>query len=144
MYAVAVQMSLGLGLTLGSRVALVGTFVAGAGSVFGGTGLGVLPRAVLTDAAGDGVGAGGDDGTVVLGVGVCCARDGRKERIRRVAVPAGGWVLAHFLGVGPPWTDGADAGFPVHIVACGAFDLPEVRTVTRQGLLDSVLADDGV
>lgn len=75
-YAVAVQMSLGLGLTLGSRVALVGTFVAGAGSVFSRTGLGVLPRAVLPNAAGDGVGAGGDDGTVVLGVGVCCARDG--------------------------------------------------------------------
>ena len=143
-YAVAVDMSLGLGLTLGSRIALVGTFVAGARSLFGRTGLGVLPLAVLTDAAGDGVGAGGDDGAVVVGVGVRRAGDGREERVRRVAVPAGFGIQAHFLGVCAPWAHGADARVSVLVFTVGAFDFPEVRVVAREGLLDSVLADDGV
>ena len=60
-YAVAVGMSLGLGLALGGCIPLVGTGIAVAGTILGRPGLGVLPLAVLTDAADDGVGAGGDD-----------------------------------------------------------------------------------
>lgn len=140
-YAVAVKVSL-LGLALGGRIALVGARVAGAGASFGRAGLGVLPFAIATDAADEGVGAGGDDGPVVVGVGVCCAGDGGEEGIGRVAVPAGG--LAHGAGVYSPWTDGTDTGVSVFVVARGAAYVPEIRVVAREGLLHGVLADDGV
>lgn len=77
-YAVAVKMSL-LGLALGGRIALVGARVAGAGAGFGRAGFGVLPFAIVTDAADEGIGAGGDDGPVVIGIGVRCAGDGGEE-----------------------------------------------------------------
>lgn len=96
MYAVAVKMSPELGLGLGGRITFVGTRVTGAGAGLGRTGLGVLPLTVLTDAAGDSVGAGGNDGPVVIGEGVACARDGREKWVGRVAVPAG--CLAHCTG----------------------------------------------
>ena len=72
-YAVAVKMSPGLGLGLGGRITFVGTRIAAAGAGLGRTGLGVTPLAVLTDAAGDGIGAGGNNGPVVIGEGVGCA-----------------------------------------------------------------------
>lgn len=84
----AVEMSLGLGLAFGGRIALVGTRVAGASTGFGRSGFGVLCRATVTNAAVDGVGAGGDDGPVVIRVGVRRAGDGREEWAGRVAVPA--------------------------------------------------------
>lgn len=131
-------MSLGLGL--GYRISLVGTGVAGAAAVFRRTGLGVAPFAILADAADDGVGAGGDDGPVVVREGVCCSCDGREERVGRVAVPAGGF--AHCLKVCSPWTDGADAGVTVLVLARGAGYVPEVRVIAREGLLDGILAHD--
>ncbi len=142
MFAVSVEMAPGSGAALGSQVALVGACVAGAGAVFGGAGFGVAPFAVLADAAVDGVGAGGDDGAVVVGVGVGGAGDGGEEGVRAVAVPAGGG--AHGGGVDAPWADWADAGVAVLVVAGGAVDAPEVGVVAREGLLDGVLADDGV
>lgn len=90
----------------------------------------------------DGVGAGGDDGAVVVGVGVCCARDGREKRIGRVTVPARGFT--HGAGVHAPWTNGTDAGVPVLVVARGVGNVPEVQIVAREGILLDVSADDGV
>ena len=110
----AVEMSLGFGLGLRSRIALIRPRVAGAASILGRTGLGILPFATLANAASDGVGAGGDDGAVVVGVGVRCARDGGEKRVRRVAVPAGGF--AHRAGMFPPRTDRPDAGVSVLVV----------------------------
>ena len=127
---------------LGRHIPLVGARVASTASVLCGTGLGVLPRARFPDAASDLVGAGRDDGTVVIRVGIRGAGDGREERVGRVAVPAGRG--AHGAGVGAPGTDGSDAGFSVLIITRGAFDLPELGIVAREGLLHRILAHDGV
>ena len=143
-FAVAVKVSPGLGLGLGGRidVALVETGVAGAGAGFGRPGFGVLHVAGCTDAAVDGVGAGRDDGPVVVRVGVRGASDGREEWARRVAVPAGGF--AHLRLVYPPCANGSDARVAVLVFARGAAHVPEVRAVAREGLLDGVLADEYV
>ena len=90
MCAMCVNMSLGLGLRLGCRIALIGTLIAATRACLGRAGLGVRPRALLTDAAVDGVGAGRDDGPVVVGEHVRRTGDGSEECIGGVAVPAGG------------------------------------------------------
>ena len=141
-FAVAVKVSPGLGLGLGGRIALVETSVAGARARLGRPGLGVLHSASRTDAAVDGVGAGGDDRPVVVGVGVCCAGDGREECARRVAVPAGGF--AHFRLMYSPCANGTDARVSVLLFARGAAYVPEVRAVAGEGLLNGVLADEDV
>ena len=142
MCSMAVEMSLGLGLAFRGRVALVGTRVAGAGTGFGLTGQGVLPLATVTNAADDGVGAGGNDGAVVIREGVCCAGNGREERVGRVAVPAGGGTFAHCCSMYSPWTDGTDAGVSILVFARGAAHVPEVDVVARKGLLNTVLAHE--
>ena len=141
-FAVAVEVSPGLGLGLGGHIALVETRVAGARAGLGRPGFVVLHFASLTDAAVDGVGAGGDDGSVVVGVGVRCAGDGREEWVRRVAVPAGGF--AHFGLMYSPCANGTDACVSVLFFARGAGHVPEVRAVAGEGLLNGVLADEAV
>ena len=141
MCAVAVEMSLPMP-ALGGGIALVRTRVAGTASILGLAGIWVFPFAFLADTASDGVGAGGDDGPVVVGIGVCCARDGGEEWVGPVAVPAGG--RAHCAGVCSPGTDWADTRVSVLIVTGSALDIPELRVVTGERLLNGVLADDGV
>lgn len=132
----AMEMSLGVGLGLGRRITLVGAGVAGAGTVFGRAGLGVRPWAILIDAAVDGIGAGGDDGPVVVGEDICCACYRREECVGRVAVPAGGF--AHFASANSPCTHGADASVSVLVFARGAGHVEEVRVVAGERLLNSV------
>ena len=138
----AVKMSLGIGFDLGVRITLVGTGVAVARTSFGRPGLVVLPSAIRTNAAVDGVGAGGDNGPVVVGVGVRCARNGREERVRRIAVPAGGF--AHFVHMGSPGTNGTDACVSVLVVTRGAGCVPEVRAIAGKCILNGVSAGEGV
>ena len=137
-----VSVSLPNPTALGRHIALIGAQFTVTASILGGTGLGILPLTRLSHTAGDFVGAGGDDGPVVIRVGIRGAGDGREEGIGRVAVPAG--CGAHGAGVGAPGTDGPDAGVSVFVFTRGAFDLPEVGVVAREGLLYRILADDGV
>lgn len=90
----------------------------------------------------DGVGAGRDDGSVVIRIRVRGARDGREEWVRRVAVPAG--CFAHFGQVHSPCADGPDACVTVLLFAFGAGLFEQVPAVTCESLLDSVFAHDGV
>ena len=142
MGAVGVEMSVGLGLVFGDRIALIETLVAATRACLGRAGLLILPRAILTNAAVDGVGAGRDDGPVVVGEGVRCTGDGREELVGRVAVPAGG--QAHFLEMLSPGSHGTDAGVSVGLVTGGAVHAPEIHAVARQGILHGVFADQVV
>ena len=90
----------------------------------------------------DGIGAARDDGSVVVRVRVRGAGHGREECVRGVAVPAGCW--AHFAQVDAICANGSDACVSVLFFANGAGHVPQVRAVAREGLLDSVLASEGV
>lgn len=140
--AMVVDMSLSFNLCLRDRVTLVGAGVASAGASFRRAGLGILPTTARTDAADNFVGAGGDDGPIVIWVGIRCAGDGREKWVGRVAVPAGG--QAHFRSMYSPSTDWSDAGVSVLLVACGAGYVPEVCTVTCHGPLDDIFAGEAV
>ena len=140
--AMAVNMSLGFDLCLRGRITLVGTGVASAGASFRRTGLGILPTTARTDAAGNFVGAGGDDGPVVIWVGIRCAGDGREKWVGWVAIPAGG--QAHFRSMYSPSTDWSDAGVSVLFIAFGAGHVPEICTVTCHGPLDDIFAGEAV
>ena len=72
----AVSVSLPRLRTLGRHIALVGARIATTASILGGTGLWITPFARFSHAAGDFVGAGGDDGPVVVRIGICGAGDG--------------------------------------------------------------------
>lgn len=142
MFAVAVNVSPRLELGLGLRIALVGTRATGARAFLGRSGFGVLDSASRIDAAGEGVGAGGEDSPVIVGGRVNCARDGREECVRRVAVPAGGF--AHCRRMYSPWTNGIDARVSVLVFAIGAGYFPEVRAVADEGASDGVKAGERV
>ena len=101
-------------LDLDMAFLFLGAQLAIAAPVLCGTRFGVFPFARLSDAAGDFVGTGRDDGSVVIRVGVCGAGDGGEEGVGWVAIPARGWT--HGAGVGSPWTDWADTGVSVLVL----------------------------
>ena len=141
-FAVAVKMAPELGLALGDSVPLVGARIAGAAALFGRSGFGVLPLAILAHAADQLVRAGRDDGSVVVRERVRGAGDGREESVWRVTVPAGS--LAHSGCTNAPGADGSDARVSVLFVACGVGYVEKIRIVASEGQRDAVLADDGV
>ena len=141
-FAMAVKMSPELGLALGNGIPLVGARIAGAAAVLGRSGFGVLPLAILANAADQLIRAGRDDGPVVVRVRVRSAGDGREEWVRWITVPARS--LAHRGGTDTPGADGSDARVSVLFVACGVSHVEEVGVVASEGQRDAVLADDRV
>ena len=127
---------------LSPNIPLISAEFAITRSVLRGTRFGVLPLARFPHTASNFVGGGRNDGAVVIGVCIRCARDGGEKGIRRIAVPAGS--RAHGAGVGAPWTDRANARVPVFVIACRAVRVPEIGVIAREGLLDRVLTHDGV